>query len=73
MSDIPENLVLIHTFPPHHLDGCVALISVAVASFNLTLRCCHVTGQVIRQAEMHPAVLTHDLIWLVVSLTLGQN
>lgn len=59
--------------PTYHLDWCVAVIPVAVDSFHLSLRCCHVTSQAIREAEMHPAALTHDLTWLVVSLTLGQN
>ncbi len=51
----------------YHLDGCVAVIPVAVDSFHLSLCCCHVSSQAIRQAEMHPATLTHDLIWLIVS------
>lgn len=57
--------------PTYHLDGCVAVIPSAVDSLHHSLHCCHVTSQATRQAEVHPAAPTHDLIWLVVSLTLG--
>lgn len=73
MSDTPKSLDSIHTLPHITWMDCVAVIPVAVDSFHLSLRRCHVTSQAIRQAEMHPPAPTHDLIWLVVSLTPGQN